>query len=323
MLAPYRGVALIGNPGGARGGLSKAALEGWAKEMGGAAQVTEGADGLWAAVTMAPLKGGDDWSHFMHGADGNLVSNDKAFTGPPLSLQWTGAPFVGGNWDVNVVSDGRLFTAQDSTIVPPDPLPANMPHELLARNLYNGAVMWTRPIALDFGEASSLVIATPQHLFLKDDGAVLDLQPETGALIRRLVATTEKQQTCLWMLESDGVLLALTGTVQKYSDDTLVLGGGDRIKYKERNARVINGFREMNDLYYGNNLVAWDVASGKELWRFNEQQIDPCSIALLSGRLYLYAKLSYAACLDLRLGKQALEDASSHQQSRCSRHRLH
>jgi outer membrane protein assembly factor BamB len=294
VLAPYRGVALIGNPAGATGGLTKATLRDWAKGMGGAAAVTEDSDGLWAVVTMAPLKGGDDWGHFMHGADENLVSRDTAFTRGPLALQWTGAPFIGGNWDINVISAGRLFTAQGSSPDGPDNRPHDEPYELVARNLYNGTVMWTRPIPPDFGESLSLVVATPQELFLKDAGAVLELQPETGTPVRRFVASQDNSQTCLWLLESDGVLLALTCPVDKYDTESKLVWGGNKLKDTE----------ELNELFYGSELVAWDVKSGKELWRFSEQQIDPCSIAILSGRVYLYAKLTYAACFDLRSGAQ-------------------
>ncbi len=294
VIAPYRGTALIGNPAGARGGLTQATLKDWAKGIGGTAVVNEDADGLWAVVTMAPLKGGDDWGHFMHGADENLVSQDTAFTKGPLALQWTGAPFVGGNWDINVISAGRLFTAQGSSPDGPDNRPLDEPYELVARNLYNGTVMWTRPIPSDFGESLSLVVATPKQIFLKDAGAVLELQPETGAPIRRFVASQDKSQTCLWLLESNGVLLALTCPVDKYDTESKLVWGGNKIKDTV----------EINELFYGNELVAWDVESGQELWRFREQQIDPCSIAVLSDRVYLYAKLTYAACFDLRSGAQ-------------------
>ena len=43
---------------------------------------------------------GDDWSHHLHAADGNLVSLDRAFSGVPCELQWTGKPYYGGHWDI-------------------------------------------------------------------------------------------------------------------------------------------------------------------------------------------------------------------------------
>ena len=91
VLAPFRGVAVVGNPAGAKGGLSKAALAEWATGTGGTATIGEDANGLWAVVKMPPLKGGDDWGHYYHGPDGNPVSKDTAFAGKsyhPSSTVW-------------------------------------------------------------------------------------------------------------------------------------------------------------------------------------------------------------------------------------------
>ena len=43
VLSPYRGVAVVGNPGGSKGGLTKAALDAWAKATGGTASIAEDA----------------------------------------------------------------------------------------------------------------------------------------------------------------------------------------------------------------------------------------------------------------------------------------
>ena len=78
-LSPYRGTAVVGNPAGGKGGLSKAALSQWVKATDGTAVIAEDEGGLWAVVKMPPLAGGDDWGHFYHGPDGNPVSSDMVF----------------------------------------------------------------------------------------------------------------------------------------------------------------------------------------------------------------------------------------------------
>ncbi|NQT52266.1 hypothetical protein HQ576_09465, partial [bacterium] len=98
VVAPYRGVAVIGNPGRGKSGLGKKALTRWAAQTGANVQIEEDATGLWAVIRMPPLDGGDDWSHHAHAANGNLVSEDKAFGSAPLGLQWTGKPYYGGHW---------------------------------------------------------------------------------------------------------------------------------------------------------------------------------------------------------------------------------
>ncbi|MGA2619600.1 MAG: hypothetical protein ABSF26_18475 [Thermoguttaceae bacterium] len=59
VVSPYRGVAVVGHAHGAKGGLTAAALEAWAKGIGGNAEIKEDGTGLWAVVKMPALAGGD------------------------------------------------------------------------------------------------------------------------------------------------------------------------------------------------------------------------------------------------------------------------
>jgi len=54
VLAPYRGVAVVGNPGGGKSGLTKTALETWVREIGGSVEINEDASGLWAVIRNPP-----------------------------------------------------------------------------------------------------------------------------------------------------------------------------------------------------------------------------------------------------------------------------
>jgi len=292
VLAPYRGTAVVGRPatGTGNGALSKMGLAAWAKGLDAGAKVTNDASGLWAVIRMPALVGGDDWGHHMHEADGDLVSDDKVFGTAPFELQWTNKPYLGGNWDIHVISAGRMFSAQSSVFQHPD-----LPYELVTRSAYNGQVLWRRPIAQDFGEAASLVIATPEKLYLKDKNKVLVLDPETGKELNQIVAYKDETQQCLLLLLSDGVLLTLTGPVQKY--------GGEAEDFNASPAKL-KAQDETNELYEGRELIAWDAANGKELWRFQDEKIDPSKLVVNDGHIYLYAHRTYATCLNLRTGTQ-------------------
>ena len=290
VLAPYRGTAVVGQPAAGKGALSSAGLSAWAKELDAGAKITEDAIGLWAVIHMPALAGGDDWGHHMHGADGDLVSDDKVFGTAPFELQWTGKPYAAGHWDIHVISAGRMVSAQSSVYQHPD-----LPYELVTRSAYNGQVLWRRPIAQDFGEASSLVIATPEKLFLKDKNKVLMLDPETGKELNQIVAYKDETQQCLLLLHADGVLLTLTGPVQKY--------GGDAEDFSQSPTKQ-KAQDETNELYEGRELIAWDAANGKELWRFQDEKIDPSKLVVNDGHIYLYAHRTYAACLNLKTGTQ-------------------
>ena len=139
VLSPYRGTAVVGNPAGAKAGLSKEALSAWAKDTGGAASISEDGDGLWAVVKMPPLKGGNDWSHYYHGPDGNPVSRDTAFNGTRYQLQWHDMPMQGERNYTMVASAGRLFVAACSMFCPNIHtwVRPQQPFELEVRGLYN------------------------------------------------------------------------------------------------------------------------------------------------------------------------------------------
>ena len=136
VLSPYRGVAVVGNPAGARGGLSKAALAEWAKGIGGTVTITEDGNGLWAVVKMPPLKGGDDWTHYAHGPDQNRYSNDGALKWPYL-MQWTAKPYLDGKFDMVVAAGGRLFRANATLAID-----GTRTDGITARSAYNGIVLW-------------------------------------------------------------------------------------------------------------------------------------------------------------------------------------
>ena len=53
-------------------------------------------------------------------------------------------------------------------------------NELVVRNMYNGQILWRRPLEYPFGRNDSLIIATAERVYLKYKNNVLVLNPETG-----------------------------------------------------------------------------------------------------------------------------------------------
>ncbi len=209
VLSPYRGTAVVGNPAGGKGGLSKAALSQWVKATGGTAAIAEDEGGLWAVVKMPPLAGGDDWGHFYHGPDGNPVSSDTVFRAGTCSLQCYDKPNVVDKWGTVVASAGRYFRV-------PGSFEHTSPYAdaLVVRSVYNGQILWQRPLEKQFGRNDSLLVATPQRVYLKHNNGVLILDPETGRELRRIVAADERHAV-RWLLLCDGVLVTLTGDPQR------------------------------------------------------------------------------------------------------------
>jgi outer membrane protein assembly factor BamB len=297
VLSPYRGVAMVGNP--VKGALTRSALEQWAKETGGMAAIRDDAGGLWAVVKMPPLKGGDDWGQYYHGPDANPVSKDTAFSRSTFAMQWNSAPIQGDRNYTVVASAGRIFVAccdlfnwsGQFGIHPQHPF------ELLALNLYNGSVLWRRPISGHFGDMGPLVVATADRLYLKEEADVLVLNPETGAEMSRIQATTPPSVVRCIVL-ADGVLLTMGGPVP-FSGRL-----DEKNRSGEYNDESVNDLTaaETHKRSQGQGVTAWDAASGTKLWEY-AGSITRHRANVSAGKVFLYVNDAYATALDLKTGK--------------------
>ncbi|HIE53397.1 MAG TPA: hypothetical protein EYP85_16715 [Armatimonadetes bacterium] len=94
----------------------------------------------------------DEWTHHLHGADGNPVANDLV-VGPPQGYQWLAGPLWSRSHDTDssvsavVTAQGRLFYIVDEA---PISLPGDhaLPDKwsLVARDAFNGVLLWKVPI---------------------------------------------------------------------------------------------------------------------------------------------------------------------------------
>ena len=103
----------------------------------------------WTKTTKPKDLRMDDWTHYLHGPNNNPVSLDTA-VGPPENLQWVGSPRWSRHHDRMssisgmVSNNGRIFYIMDmgsriSIMLPPH-------WKLIARDGYNGMILWTKDI---------------------------------------------------------------------------------------------------------------------------------------------------------------------------------
>ena len=151
VLAP-KGIAYLGDSASSEGKASP-----WVQQLRAEANAA-GIDnlevisvgGTWVKIVKPRPKEIDDWTHWLHGADCNAVAEDTV-VGPPRHVQWVEKPVWQRHHDTvpNVTAvvsaDGRLFSMVDEALIGID----NMPDRwfLTARDAFNGALLWKRPIA--------------------------------------------------------------------------------------------------------------------------------------------------------------------------------
>ncbi len=91
----------------------------------------------------------DEWSHYLHDSTGNSVANDDVVA-PPRHLQWVGSPRWSRHHDrmasmsALVSTNGRMFYIMDEGSRISIQLPSKW--KLIARDAFNGSVLWKRDI---------------------------------------------------------------------------------------------------------------------------------------------------------------------------------
>ena len=107
-------------------------------------------DGRWTKTVKPWPAEIDEWTHWLHGADGNAVAQDTV-AGPPRRLQWIAGPVWSRHHNsvpsvsAVVSAGGRLFSIVDDAPVSMD---GSAPDRwsLVARDAFNGLLLWKKPM---------------------------------------------------------------------------------------------------------------------------------------------------------------------------------
>ena len=237
----------------------------------------------------------DEWTHYLHAADNNAVARDTRI-GPPTSLQWVGSPRWSRHHDrlsstSALVSAGRrIFTIFDEGPTASILLPSRW--FVIARDAFNGTVLWKHPIPewqtrfwpLKSGPAQlpRRLVATRDEVYvtLGIDVPLSALDAATGTLLR----TYEGTRSTVEILYSKGTLFLLVNPKL------------DREKYTNWR-RVGKPWWEKQPV----TIMAVDAASGRRLWQASSP-VAPLTLGVDAQRVYFHDGEKIVA-LDRRNGK--------------------
>ena len=127
--------------------------------------------------------GMEDWSHRMHDASGNPVSEDR-FAGPPFRTQWIAGPVtnMSGHYGGNSVSaDGRLFYFDFNKSIRNKAGDISQ-QVIYARDAFNGLLLWKRLTPVPKRASPNELVAVGDLLFNIGTGKgcqVIDAQTGT------------------------------------------------------------------------------------------------------------------------------------------------
>ncbi len=249
----------------------------------------------------------DEWTHYLHDADGNAVAKDSVVA-PPKHLQWIGSPRWSRHHDrmasmsALVSANGRIIYVMDEGSRISIQMPAKW--TLIARDAFNGTVLWKQPIP-----------KWHSHLWPLKSGPT--------QLARRLVAIGDEVFATLGITAPVSKLDAATGETQltfKGTDGTeevLVSGGKVFLLVNKGVSELANYAPKFNtgdqarvrkEFTWNEEpriIMAFDQASGKKLW-VKETKAAPLSLTAGSEGLY-YHNGDRLVCLGLENGKSTWE----------------
>jgi outer membrane protein assembly factor BamB len=288
------GTAIIGV---ARNGDSAKALGDWAR-AGNGERVTTWSDahGAWVQFFKPVLKGAADWSHWEKSPDNNPVSDDAVIKAPYMT-QFMATPYYIGMPALTTAAGGRTFLAIGH-IAHHEREWASL-GRVMARNGYNGSVLWERKLPEGYLVHRSAFIATKDTFYMIDGSPCLLLDPITGRE-KGEIRIPGVDGDLKWIALKDGVLYAMSGPVDPPAETVK----GDR---------AIGGWSwaDLSKLYYekriphgyGDVIAAYRLDDKSVIWKHREETpIDSRGLAILEDRLFLYCPDKYLRSLSTTSG---------------------
>jgi len=264
------------------------------------AALSEDAEGLWVRLSKPYPAGADSWSHWEHGPDNNPVSED-ALIRAPYRTQWLGLPLYIAMPAITTSAGGKLYIAMGHIAHHRREEP--WLNTLLARNAYNGSVLWQQKLPDGYLVHRSAFIATAKTFYRIDDtetGCLL-LDPDTGRQQGRISVPELGAGQWQWMAIQDGILYVLAGKKRGPVETTIVRSPYTHWSWGE----LSKGYYQKRVPWgFGNTIMAYDLARNVPLWIHREPaRIDSRAMALGAGRVFYYGPDSHAGCLDATDGK--------------------
>jgi SAM-dependent methyltransferase len=178
------------------------------------------ANGDWIQFLKPVPFGLGEWSHWEKSPDNNPVSEDTLIKAPYMT-QFMARPWYIGMPAVTTVVGGRTFLAMGH--IAHHEREWGALHRLIARNGYNGTILWERKLSEDYLVHRSAFIATKDTFFMINGDHCLLLDARTGEQ-KGKIPIADFPGGWKWIALHNGVLYALAGK----PGDGVELVKGDR-----------------------------------------------------------------------------------------------
>jgi outer membrane protein assembly factor BamB len=265
-------------------------------------------EGRWVWTVKPRPRQIDEWTHFLHDATNNAVSDDSV-VGPPRQLQWVTGPEWARSHDhlatisALVSSGGRVFSIVDEG--PTAAVVLEPQWYLVARDAFNGVQLWQRPIPgwqwhlrgfrSGPSDLSRRLVAVGDRVYapLEGDGPLAALEAATG----RTVRTYDQTEGTLEVLCDQGVLYVVAGAVApRPKDNAPAPHPGFAVVRHQRPDYLEEPPRK--------RIVVLDSESGRVLWTrsgADTEELMPTTLAVGKGRVF-FQNADDIICIEAKSG---------------------
>ncbi len=292
----------------------------------GVAYVKDG--DTWTKTVKPPREGVDEWTHYLHDASGNPVARDTV-VGPPRHLQWTAGPRHSRSHEYTpsihavVSSGGRIFYIADQGPTATLRKPAQW--KLLARDAYNGILLWERPIGRWFShlcgwtqgprqlQRKLVAVGDRVYVTLGFHAPLTALDAATGETVKVYPDTEGTEE----ILCHKGVLLLV---VREVTDarlaackewEELTARTESPLHLRDTRMPLVSAFRRVEN-QAAQTILAVESATGSVLWKKTGEEtagLRPLSLRACGDRIYCENR-GGLHCLELKTGKTVWTAAS-------------
>ncbi|HUT91899.1 MAG TPA: PQQ-binding-like beta-propeller repeat protein [Thermoguttaceae bacterium] len=279
-------------------------------------------DGRWKKTVKPRPKNIDEWTHFLHDASGNAVAHDEV-VGPPRYLQWNAEPRHTLSHEhtpgINAVvsTGGRIFYIADEA---PIASARRTPRwHLVARDAFNGILLWKRPVAtwyphlINWGQAPRelqrklVAVGDRVYVTLGFHAPLSAVDAATGDTLKVYDETRGTEEIIL----HKGTLLLAVRTVtderiaelEKWAQ--LVLKKDSPVYERESAEPLVSRFRT-TERKAATAVLALDAETGQALWKKGDAETAGLRALSLcaEGDGVFYQKGRDVVCLDRKTGQE-------------------
>ncbi len=294
-----RGTALVGYVSAASADENRKKLQQWVGAEHAERIQTWDSGGLsWIQFSKPALKGAGEWTHWEHGPDNNPVSADTIIKAPYMT-QFMAKPYYIAMPSITTAAGGRTFLAIGH--IAHHRREWDMMNKLIARNGYNGTLLWERKLPEGYLVHRSAFIATQETFYMLDGSRCLLLDPETGRE-KGAIRIPGLSGEWKWMVLKQDFLYVLAGR----KDPRAQITKGDRSFGGWSWSDLSRGYYSKPHVPwgFGDTLAAYDLKKKEVRWIHKEEKpIDSRGMSMGEDRLTVYCPQQHFRCLDLKTGK--------------------